>query len=540
MHIDKDRSHATVMQLAVASESVPAERVVDFSNSQIAVLFVSLAAITSIPILLHPLPPLSDYVNHLARMRVITTIGSDPDLARFYQIDWQVIPNLMMDLIVPILHRATNIYLAGQIYIMGTFVLILSGTLALNRQLYGRWSVLPLIAFPLLYNYVFLVGAMNYLFGVGLSLWALAAWVALRERAAGLRLAVSTFIVLVLFFCHLFAVGIYALGVFAFELQRLLALRSRQSPFDRRRGPWPPALLDFAATGVPFLTALPLLLVSPTWELRGWFEWELGGKLEGLVYVIEVYSHFAALLLTAIVAFAAGWGMRQRELQFHPFGWVLLVVGGIVYLAMPRVMFGTYMADQRLPIALAFVVVACAHLNLHRNFARRGFATVLVLLLAVRVFEVQSAWDGLSLVTSSFQDSVRLIDRGSKVLVAYADPDNGDDVRDLGLVHSACLAIIERSALVTTAFTVVGKQVLHVREDYRGRVDTEDGTPPSVSQLLQAAEQPGGSSYWGQWTADFDYLYVLFTDADYTNPDPARLTPIYAGTRFILYQINGR
>src|SRR5262245_40489398 len=157
MHIDKDRSHATVMQLAVASESVPAERVVDFSNSQIAVLFVSLAAITSIPILLHPLPPLSDYVNHLARMPVITTIGSDPDLARFYQIDWQVIPNLMMDLIVPILHRATNIYLAGQIYIMGTFVLILSGTLALNRQLYGRWSVLPLIAFPLLYNYVFLV-----------------------------------------------------------------------------------------------------------------------------------------------------------------------------------------------------------------------------------------------------------------------------------------------------------------------------------------------------------------------------------------------
>jgi hypothetical protein len=102
------------------------------------------------------------------------------------------------------------------------------------------------------------------------------------------------------------------------------------------------------------------------------------------------------------------------------------------------------------------------------------------------------------------------------------------------------LAIIERSALVSTAFTVVGKQVLHVREDYRGRVDTEDGTPPSVSQLLQAAEQPGGSSYWGRWTADFDYLYVLFTDADYTNPDPTRLTPIYAGTRFILYQINGR
>jgi len=31
---------------------------------------------------------------------------------------------------------------------------------------------------------------------------------------------------------------------------------------------------------------------------------------------------------------------------------------------------------------------------------------------------------------------------------------------------------------------------------------------------------------------------VLFTDADYENPDPGRLTPIYAGERFMLYRIN--
>jgi hypothetical protein len=110
----------------------------------------------------------------------------------------------------------------------------------------------------------------------------------------------------------------------------------------------------------------------------------------------------------------------------------------------------------------------------------------------------------------------------------------------LGLVHSACLAIIERSALVTTAFTVVGKQILHVRENYRARVDTEDGTPPSVSELMRAAEQPEAPhpAYWGQWTLDFDYLYVLFTDAHYKNPDPARLTAIYAGNRFVLYKIH--
>src|SRR2546425_12269176 len=252
------------------AEPIP-QQAVRFSARQIAALFVTLAAIGSIPILLYPWPPLADYMNHLARMRVIVAIDSDPDLARFYQVQWQLIPNLMMDLIVPSLQRVMNIYLAGQTYTIMSFVLILSGTLALNRQLYGHWSVLPLIAFPLLYNNVFLVGTMNYLFGIGLSLWALATWVALRERAMVLRLAVSTLFVLALFFCHLFAVGVYGLGLLAFELQRLVALRGRKPLGLPSEHPAPrqlPAWVDFVASGIPFLPVVPLLLMSPTWTLR--------------------------------------------------------------------------------------------------------------------------------------------------------------------------------------------------------------------------------------------------------------------------------
>src|ERR1700736_1865793 len=182
-----DRGHT--QQLAVRA------RPGDFSLGTVAALFILLLAITSIPIVLHPWPPMSDYINHLARMQVIANINSDPDLARFYEIDWQIIPNLMMDLIVPSLMRVMNIYAAGQTYTIASFVLILSGTVALHRQLFGRWSVLPLIAFPLLYNNVFLVGTMNYVFGIGLSLWALTSWIWLRERNPVLRLATSTLFV---------------------------------------------------------------------------------------------------------------------------------------------------------------------------------------------------------------------------------------------------------------------------------------------------------------------------------------------------------
>ena len=69
-----------------------------------------------------------------------------------------------MDPIVPFLGRFANIYLAGQIFTVGVFALIISDKLALNRALVGRWSALPFVALPLLCNYVFLVGLMYYMF----------------------------------------------------------------------------------------------------------------------------------------------------------------------------------------------------------------------------------------------------------------------------------------------------------------------------------------------------------------------------------------
>jgi len=305
----------------------------------------------------------------------------------------------------------------------------------------------------------------------------------------------------------------------------------------------PARLFDFVATGLPFLPVLPLLMMSPTWGLRSEISWEFAGKIEALFYVINVYSGAVASLIAMVMALVVGFTLYHRALRFHAFGFVLLAVGTVLYVALPRVAFDTYMADQRLPIPLAFMVIACAQIDLGRlglrlPFVRQGAVAVLLLLLAVRVLEVQTVWTALSRDTASFRESIELIDRGAKVMVAYADPDGGDNVRNLGLVHAACLAVIERSALVTTVFTVVGKQVLHVRNDYRDRVDTQDGSPPTIENLLRVTDQDANrDDYWRRWTTDYDYLYVLFTDARYENPDPARLTLLFAGDKFMLYRI---
>src|SRR5258705_9320652 len=121
-----------------------------------------------------------------------------------------------MDLIVPVLARVIDIYQAGQLFLILIFAVTLSGALMLNRALSGRWSALPLASAPLLYNAMLLVGVMNYLFGVGLTLWALAAWIGLRERAWYVRLGIAALFAVALFFCHLFSVGLFGLALLAF------------------------------------------------------------------------------------------------------------------------------------------------------------------------------------------------------------------------------------------------------------------------------------------------------------------------------------
>lgn len=504
----------------------------DFRPRSIAALFVAMLALASVPVLTHRLPPLADYVNHLARTYVINAIGTDADLSRYYTIDWQIIPNLMIDLVVPVLNWFVNVYVAGQIFTVLTFVVIVSGTLALNRALFGRWSALPLFAVPLLYNGVMLVGVMNYLFGIGLALWALATWVALRERNWPWRLAASTLFAVALFFCHLFAVGLYGLGLLAIESHRL---------WQKRAEPLVPRLVDFVATGLPFLAVIALLVSGPTWGISDWEPyWEFDGKLGGLLLAVNVYYSEVAVALALIVGGAGAYALHRGWLRVHPVAWAFLGVGLAIYLAMPRAVFAAHLADQRLPIAVAFMLAACFQVHLRTAAARHALVVLLLVVASIRVIEVQYVWDRLSYRTADFMNSVKQLKRGARVMVVRNyDTDTGE-ITDNELVHAASLATIERSALVTTAFTVSGKHILRVRDEYRKLVETEDQLPPSVKYFVQVAERANGSPsyFWDLWPRKYDYVYILLTKRGAQCPDRKHLTLVHEGPGFQLYRVH--
>ena len=497
---------------------------------QAVVIFLVFLLISIIPLLTHPLPPLEDYANHVSRMQVIADHGRNPFLSKYYEIDWEILPNLTMDLIVPWIAKLVNVYLASQIFTMTIFALIMSGTFALNRALFGRWSMLPLVAFPLLYNYMFLIGILNYFFGIGLALWGLAAWVSLRQKPWPARYVVSALFAFALYVSHLFAVGVYGVGILAFEIYFALSIE---------RSPWPQRLLKFCCGGLPFLPLAAFLLTSSTWVNAGDWDWESNGKLDGLLFVIETYSDIVAFALTFAVVVAGIWAMRLRMLRVHPFLAVLLLVGGIIYVGLPRMLFASYLADQRLPIALAFMTVACFRTEFLHEHLRRLFLIGTLGLLGARVAEVDLAWANAAPATMEMRESLRKVAKGSKILVAYTDSNMPNEVEHLGLVHAVSLAIIERQALITTAFTTAGKQIMHVRPEYQKIVDTEDGTPPTIDQLVLDAvgRSTDDSSYWHDWAKTYDYVYLLFTDEDSDNPMPDKLKTVYEGDNFQLYRI---
>jgi hypothetical protein len=497
-----------------------------------AVLSVILLAALAVPIVTHPLPPLSAYLNNLSRAHVIATIGTDADLQRFYAIEWRLVPNLMMDLVVPALSRLVGIYPAGQMFIVSCFLLILSGTFALHRALFGRLSIVPLAASIIIYNEVLLVGVMNYMFGIGLALWALAGWIALRERPWPWRLAVSTGFVVALFFCHLYAVGLYGLGVLAFEAHRL------STAWKQSRTP---AVVDFVASGVPFIAAAGLLLMSPTVSLAGGWYWEPWGKIVGLLMVFTVYDRIIALGLMAVIALALIWADRKGILRMHPFGWALLAVGGVVYVAMPRAVFSTHLADQRLPIAVVFMLIAALDIDLAQRRVRQVLAAVFLAVLALRLGEMQVVWNRLAPQTESFLRTVQSIERGAQILVVHSDRDAyaGTTVSDFHLLHAASLATIERSALVSTTFAVRGKHVLQIRLPFRRYVSLDDRIRPSADWLPIASGPRDETDrfYWSQWQLHFDYVFVLFTRPESPNPDPEHLRPVAQGQGFQLYRV---
>ena len=267
-------------------------------------------AVASLPLLVAPLPPLRQHFFNLVRVEILV----DPAAyARDFVVHWDAIPDLAMDLAVPWMAKFISVEDAAQIFLFVTLALLTSGTLMLSRVVNGRWSVLPLLSFLFLYNWILIRGFENNLFGLGLSLWALAAHISLR-RSVAIRVLVSSFSAVIIYFCHLFPLGVFALVVGTWELGCLF-----QEGMTGRR-----VLGHAAAALVPFLLPALLLWSSSTGGLGGAIVFGISKPWTKIKVCIEALTVgnrvgdaalLASISMAAVLAAARGWLTVKPELR---------------------------------------------------------------------------------------------------------------------------------------------------------------------------------------------------------------------------------
>lgn len=483
------------------------------------VLALFLAAL--MPVLITPLPPILDYPNHMARMHILSGGGT----GEWYRVAWAPLANLALDLIVPPLAAIMPLPWAGRVFLLLTLGLLGVGTILLHRALHGRvggWAGLwPLLGLFFVYDHILLIGLLNYLFGVGLALLALASHVAMARRRLVGRLAATAGFALALYFAHLFALGVFALCVLGYELATLPPDRPRRAP-------------ALAMITLPFVPPALLVWFGPHEGATTAAFGPIARKADLLFSVLDStwrpFDIATALALLGLLVL----GFWRGKLKLHPAMRLPLALLFLAYLAMPTALMTTSNVDRRLPIALALTLVAATRPMPTPGDARRTsmIAAVLIALFAGRMGLETLFWREQSAAMTELTPALALIEPGSSVVLGYPVRALQMVPRAAPIAHLPLMAVTGRDAFVPTFFANPAQQpvVLTPAAEALAR----DAKPDAVWRaLVQEPDRPNPSVM----AAIERYDYVLLLDhKPFEAPPRAWLAPLYERPNWRLYR----
>lgn len=457
------------ISLRVANGEVVSNRggidLADLPFRVFAVLFVALLLIACIPLLLTPLPPLVDFPNHLARMHVLAALSHSPTLQQYYASAWRPLPDLAMDILVPPLLGTVSLLTAGKLFLAASYLLSTGGVAVLHRVLHGRWSVWPLTAFLLIYNRLLLWGFVNFLFGLGFAFWALAGWIAWRERGVAVRLGFGLIAALAVYFAHLMAFGIYGAMVAGYEVGRLWRAQTTLEAASN-------------AAFVAFLSFLPCMVLFAVEFVPLHAATSIGSgirfarpvrKLDLPFSVFDLYNRPFDIACFAIAVIGLAFAYWQRWLRVAPAAVASLIVLTLLYVVMPDTLFGATGADRRMPLAIALLFIAGS--TWQAPFVREGrwFHSAAFVLFALRLGVIAATWQVGGRLYADLLAGLDTLPAGARIAVAFADSEV--NVEAVPLLHFPVLAVARRDAFVPTLFAYATQQPVAFTHEYRAVAD---------------------------------------------------------------------
>jgi hypothetical protein len=471
-----------------------------------------------VPLAMTPLPPLLDYPNHLARMLVLERGADEPVLSTMYAVNWHILPNIAIDVLLPPLLHVLPLDVAGRLFIALALLLPFIGTVVLHRSLFGRRSLWPFAAVLVVYNHLLFAGFLNYMVGLGVALLGAALWVRTAPRPIA-QLVAATVLGVMLFFCHIIALVAYGLLLFAIETGMWWGRPASQ------RWRVPAVSESVMRLAVPFVIPALLYFQSPLAEVSAPIGWNLHWKIRGVFGPFATYNVGLDLLAMLAVVSLLGWAWWRENLLLARAGAIGLGILLILYPIVPFGVMGVGYVDQRLTPLAAFLLFA-GTLPRGLGWPLRPIATIALAAIAmIRLADIGTIWAGHNQDLAELRQVTADIRPGERVLVVAvtsADvspfrvgqpPSRFFLVNQPSIMHLPALVLIEHDAFSPLLFNAPSKQPLRVRPAYAGIAVKGEGDVPSYRTLWIAAAGkpfPDDAPYLAHWQRDFDYVLLMY------------------------------
>jgi len=494
----------------------------------------ALILLSALPLLWPNVPPMVDLPGHMGRYAVQLHIGESPALRHFYNFDWALIGNLGVDLLIIPLSAIFGLELAVKLIVIAIPMMTAGGFLWVAKEVHGRIPPTAFFALPLAYNFPFSFGFVNFVLSMALAFLAFAFWLRLaRLGKTGLRAWLFVPISLLVWVTHTFGWGTLGAMAFSAELVR---------QFDLKR----PFFKAVFRTGLHCLALAPPVILMVLWRSGGhvtgqtadWFNWNR--KLDWLLMALRDRWESFDLAALALIGLVLAVGLLAfRKLQYSRNLAASAAFLCLVYLLLPRIVFGSAYADMRLvPYMIAVAVIAIRFRGDTDPNWGRALAIAGLLFFGVRTIGTTvSLW----LYDKEYDRNLTALNHVPQEarLLTFVGRTCYDVWTMSRLEHIPGMALVRRHAFSNDQWSMAGAQLLTVR--YReGR-----GFNADPSQMVTDRKCRG--EFWRPVNVAlerfpreaFDYVWMV-------NPpsyDPALtrgLVPLWRDGTSVLYRVADR
>ncbi len=484
----------------------------------------AVASIVSIlPFWLVATIPALDHPAHFARMQILTDALAGRLASPFWRVDFHLVPNLAIDLVVPPLALVLGVDLAFRIVISIIALLPVVGAALLQRALFGRVTPTIVLATAMVFNWPLVLGFYNAAAGGGLLLVALAVWIRMAERR-GARLVAMTAMTSLVWLCHGLPFLLLGLAIGLYELSR--AVRSRDLAPTRLAA----RALEIALPFLPGLVGLALAYSVPSSAPLDFMP--IGRRL-GFILGAADDGTFAAspivlLPLVVTLALVAAMALRlmPRVVVPHPdAGWIAAAFLVLALTAPLSVGNGAFV-----PLRLSAIFWFCCAGVFRFAGSPRLAAGVLALGLAItagQAWQVTGNWRAEQVDLAAFRRTVAdVVPRGSRILPVQSS----EGATALRRSHWVDYAVTDIGAFTPTFFALPGLQIVRRTPAVEaiGAAFTHEDGPADADWLMRAddafdrlAPELRRSRPWlAGWSCHFDVVVHLRDDEPSLPADP--------------------